>query len=352
MATICEADVLSSLTHLNVSTTRTYLHRIDRLKEELGVSSIVDVMLSPERYIPQIDKAGIERDQSLHTRRNRATTLLALFRHAIDRGVLSTAPNGDNCIVACARRQWAEYFETLKVAERAAYALNEPTSKRVHDSYVSISEIRAALEKKGEGGCDGVDTNGITPLGGGGHATLKESMETTLLAIYASMPPKRADLGEVRVWVRGSGGVPDAHRANINYVELSVPPGSSTLVLNKHKTAGTCGAIVELLDAATERIIRQSIEMWPRHYLFVNAYGSPMTPNCYSKYVTRVMSELFGRRAGTTLLRHAYVSECMDFNKLSMKDREDVARRMGHSVATQGAIYKWVDVPVKDTCSS
>ena len=52
-----------------------------------------------------------------------------------------------------------------------------------------------------------------------------------------------------------------------------------------------------------------------------------------------------GRGAGTSLLRHAYITEMVDFNKMSVHERAKIAALMGHNVDTQGLVYKWTRPP-------
>lgn len=103
-------------------------------------------------------------------------------------------------------------------------------------------------------------------------------------------------------------------------------------------------ASIETIEGDVLHELLASLTKHPRDFVFVGRHGRPMSNNLFSKFVIRTFQRLFdGRGAGTALLRHAYVSERIDFNLMSMEQRADFARRMGHSTALQEQVYKWVD---------
>ena len=48
----------------------------------------------------------------------------------------------------------------------------------------------------------------------------------------------------------------------------------------------------------------------------------------------RLEQPSFGRGAGPSLLRHAFCTD-LDFNRLTLAQRDEIAERMGHSSAQQ-----------------
>ena len=78
--------------------------------------------------------------------------------------------------------------------------------------------------------------------------------------------------------------------------------------------------------------IRASLQQHPRDYLFCEAFVSkPYTPVGFQQYASRTL----------TLLRHSYISHRLAYGQLSIKDREELARDMCHSVNTQ-AQYQFI----------
>ena len=49
-----------------------------------------------------------------------------------------------------------------------------------------------------------------------------------------------------------------------------------------------------------------------------------MLKNTYTKWCNRVLERLFGRALTVSLIRHAYINT-LDFNKLTIKEKEEIA---------------------------
>ena len=62
--------------------------------------------------------------------------------------------------------------------------------------------------------------------------------------------------------------------------------------------------------------------------------GEPMLKNTYTKWCNRVLERLFGRALTVSLIRHAYINT-LDFNKLTIKEKEEIAADMTHSAGMQ-----------------
>ncbi len=87
--------------------------------------------------------------------------------------------------------------------------------------------------------------------------------------------------------------------------------------------------------------IRASLQQHPRDYLLCEAFVSkPYTHGGFQQYASRTLKVLFGRPCTLTLLRHSYISHTLACG-LSIKDREELARDMCHSVNTQ-AQYQFI----------
>ena len=276
---------------------------------------------------------------------------------------------------------WDALFAELRAATELAYDENKPLSAATGAKFVSIAEI----VKKSEDLASGPKIH---------EGSMKASMAAVLMAVYAHIPPKRSDLGAVRVRRLDA---PDAVTDDPNFVELFPPapgppalgtppvlgdppeppvplgapvapgaPGAPVapvaegegegegegvrrLVIGRHKTAAHFGSIEETLPEPVWRTAEASLTAWPRPYLFVHQDGrTPMSNNAFTKYVARTMAEHFGgRAAGTSMLRHAYVS-AMPVATMNLRERKEVATRMGHSVGTQER-YRWTPASLVPT---
>ena len=88
--------------------------------------------------------------------------------------------------------------------------------------------------------------------------------------------------------------------------------------------------------------IRASLQQHPRDYLFTEARSiRPYTHGGFQQYASRTLKALFGKPCTLTLLRHSYISHMLAYGKLSIKDKEELAQDMCHSVETQ-AQYQFI----------
>ncbi len=88
--------------------------------------------------------------------------------------------------------------------------------------------------------------------------------------------------------------------------------------------------------------IHASLQQHPRYYLFCEAFVSkPYTRGGFQQYASRTLKALFGKPCTLTLLRHSYISRMLAYGQLSIKDREELAQDMCHSVNTQ-AQYQFI----------
>ncbi len=67
----------------------------------------------------------------------------------------------------------------------------------------------------------------------------------------------------------------------------------------------------------------------------------PHTHGGFQQYASRTLKALFGKSCTLTLLRHSYISHMLAYGQLSIKDEEELARDMCHSVETQ-AQYQFI----------
>jgi hypothetical protein len=121
-----------------------------------------------------------------------------------------------------------------------------------------------------------------------------------------------------------------------NYIVLD----DGYIVINNYKTAKHHGKYEELLPIVLINDIRNSIKAYPRDYLFIKEDGLPMCNNTYSAFVKSTFMDLFGRATSLSLLRHIYITEKLDFNKLTIEELEEEAKGMLHTPELQRK-YKW-----------
>lgn len=169
---------------------------------------------------------------------------------------------------------------------------------------------------------------------------IKQNLQYLLLAIFLNIKPKRADLGEV--YITENGTVPRSVLEK-NYIVLT--DKDQRLVINDYKTSKRYGTISEKLTPELVAVIKQSLALYPRKYLFISLdkrlKDLPYTKkNSYSQFVKRTFENLFEKSMGVSLWRRVYVGENVDFNNDNYEKLKENARLSGHSVETQLKIYK------------
>ena len=71
-----------------------------------------------------------------------------------------------------------------------------------------------------------------------------------------------------------------------------------------------------------------------------------MSNNTYSVFFKKTFEQLFGRGTGVSLLRHIYITEKLEFDDMTLEERDAEAKLMLHTAGLQSA-YKW---PKKTVC--
>ena len=203
---------------------------------------------------------------------------------------------------------------------------NAPTSARQAENYAPMDEWRQCLEQQ---------LTAAEP-----HATLRDSMTVLFLAYACTMPPKRAEIGTLRIF--NHHPTAQEQEANPNYIVLS----DAVMQINRHKTSKHAihkAGITEVMPKEFMAVLRASLERWPRTHLFVDARGQAYDTKGFSKWVIRTTGRLFGgtKAPGISLLRHSFCT-ALDFNRLTGAQREEVARR-GHTPETQDR-YRFVSL--------
>jgi len=302
-------DVLTRV-YPNPKTRDNYASRLRGLQRHID-KPLLDILRNPDVYYSEIQKAY----PALTTRKNVLTVILVLFR---EDDVLKTPE------YAATAAQWKKLHEDLTRLQIAKVKRSEPEQKQI-DKYTSFEEIELKYQERKRKGP---------------HATLKDSMRYVLLSIILHLRPKRADLGALEIY-HGD----DPRKTTANYIVLRTD-GSSYLVMNLYKTSKYYQTVEEDMPEALVNDIQTSLRRWPRKFLFVKENGDPMSNNTYSVFVKHTFEDLFGRSTGVSLLRHIYITEKLNFDDMTLEERDNEAKLMLHTSGLQQQ-YKW---PKKTIC--
>lgn len=296
----------------NPNTRKNYKYRLSGLQKRLrqyindtGMKVpenrlILHVLTHPRQYFPIIK--AVYNNETL-TVKNMVTFLLSLVKHAELK-----------CKIESPYKKWLSFHEEMAKLENERYSSNLPTEKQ-RQNYVSVDELQGAVDKLAN----------ESP-----QDSLKRSMQYCLLKMYTSIKPKRADFGAIRVYAGR-----DPHKKDRNYVVLT--NDKSYFVLNHYnKTQTNDIPIVEEINRDLVKTFRDSMMAHPRQFLFVGADRKPFkTSDAFGKFVMTTFKEHLGKSTGVSLLRHMFINEKVDLNKLSIVEKNAIASAMGHTRSQQ-----------------
>lgn len=166
-----------------------------------------------------------------------------------------------------------------------------------------------------------------------------------LLSLFTQFDPRRNQDYQLMDIVRSPKQATDKER---NYITLTEP---RQFIFHKYKTAKTHGTqtfpVPETLNFAlsvylSSHPLLKSTRNAPLDKklsakasavpLLVHEDGRPLTA---VNSITRILNRIFGKRVGSTMLRHIYLS-----HKYDVEEMNDTAEKMGHTGAVQRTYLK------------
>ena len=303
-------------------TAASYVARMRALVAKTRSKSFLHIITHPDHHWPAI--RDVHYKDSIGTRRSLCTLVLAAFK---------LLPESFRNRHALAHDRWRSLQNTTRILHEADRNRHELTNQQ-KKAWVSLNEIREKASDLARG----------DP-----HASFKSSLQFLLVSIYASMPPKRSDLGNVRIVSEV-----DPFWSDQNYFVLDPQNGMrSFLVLNVYKTAKRYGRLVTEFPRDITAILKESIRKYPRGYMFVDRHGKPYNKNAsYGAFVRATFNDLFGKATGTSLLRHIYITDTKLFDSTTPDDiRQEAHRQMAHDAGTSFSYRKKLLVEAPKNCS-
>jgi integrase len=280
-------ETLHATSHLSDVSKRVYMERWKVLMQA-HQKDVFTIITHPAVYIAWIRTTY----ESPSTQKSYLSAVLAMFRH--NEGLKEQEKK--------AYLTWYEAFQEVHNGIDARYKRNEPTAKQT-EGYVPFADIVAKRDTLARG-----------------------SEERLLLSFYTYIPPLRCDLNAVRIY---RGTLPEAPEAN--YVWLQ--PDGATLKLTEFKTSGS----MKYERALPQELITEletSLERSPRDYVFVDRSGNAYRASSFTKWANRTLHRLFSKPLTVSLIRHSYINS-LDFNTLTVQEKEQIAKDMAHTLGTQ-----------------
>lgn len=158
-------------------------------------------------------------------------------------------------------------------------------------------------------------------------------LSLVILSLYTDTQPRRnQDYSQMLVVKSYKEDLPTDH----NYYDIK----GQRFVFNKFKTAKTYGRQIVELPESLKSVLAYYIkrhplakEMKTGYPLLVSEKGEPLTA---VNAITRVLNKIFGKKVGSSMLRHIFITDKYGGAKLDM---EKDATAMGHSVSEQQRVY-------------
>jgi integrase len=285
---VCKSLKCISNADLSPITKKTYLERLRYLLQNTK-ADLYEILTHPDKYLDWIKNHS----SSLQTQKSYISSILAVFKH--------TTPSLKEKERV---HYYAWYTEFKKIHDEIdnRYKQNEPSLKQ-RKAYVAFPEI---VEKR---------------------ETLKKgSKEKLLLALYTYIPPLRSDYNKVYIY----HSVKEKYEHD-NYVLLTENP---LLVLNEFKTKKNKEKFEKPIPKELVDELKASLEKHPREWIFVDRSGEPYNSGSFTKWANRTFKTLFDKPLTISLIRHSFINN-LDFNRLTVQQKEDLSSSMAHSPGTQ-----------------
>jgi len=144
-------------------------------------------------------------------------------------------------------------------------------------------------------------------------------------------PPTRLDYAPMKVIKEEDfNKLSDDEKDEANYLVLK-SRNKKYFHFGEYKTAKKYGANVIQVGKKLNSVLNIWLRINPTDSLLLNSQGKPQTANGLGKYITKVF-EPTGKKIGVNMLRHIFITEKF---APQLDEKQEVAKKMGHSVGTQ-----------------
>jgi hypothetical protein len=212
--------------------------------------------------------------------------------------------------------------------ERDNSATPHEKSETQEENWITWDEVQKKKFGLKEETSSFVSTKNITA------SQFDKLLQYVVLCLYTDIAPRRnQDYLDMYV-VKKLGKEAENNR---NYYDLA----THRFIFNKYKTAKTYGQ--QIVDVPTElqNVIASYLKFHPlaktkqKEYKFLVKYDGSNLNSVNS--ITRMLNKIFGKKVGSSMLRHIFLSSKYGDQ---LKDMEETARDMGHSVSEQREYIK------------
>jgi integrase len=286
-------EMFQKVDEIKPATKDSYIYSLKRVTKITG-KSLCESILHPKKTFSLLEK-GIPSKSTLQTT---IASVLAVLKYT-----------GEKVNNRKLHEKWSEVCSPLlqeRIKERAS---NEPT-ERQREVFVTWDEVEKMYAK----------------LSKENYA----SDEHMLIAFYYMLRPRRQlDYHRIKV-IQHEG---DKVKGLDTYVDLLAK--KPFIAISRYKTAKSYKTWKWPLAQQHVDIIKESLRKTPREYLFTKANGEPYSiPNSYTKRSNRMLHKIFGKAVTVNILRHSFSTHRDADKSLTLWDRMEDAKAMGHSLET------------------
>lgn len=167
-----------------------------------------------------------------------------------------------------------------------------------------------------------------------GSISDSDHMLLVILALNTLMPPIRSEYTNMPIVT------PDSKTDTGNLMVKAGKKKPWYIILNDFKTVKSFGKQKLEIPNKLKNFLSESLKKMPRSYL-VSKVDNPNEPIGYPIFLRMVQKSL-GGGTGSDVFRSSYITEFMK-QRPTMSEREELAKKMLHSLESQGLHYVKVD---------
>jgi len=228
------------------------------------------------------------------------------------------------------KKVYEHYLKAMNemIAEANGKDTAEKSEKQTENwiSWEEIQSIKSALKEK----VDSLPAKGITAKQYG------DLLSYVVLSLYTDIPPRR-NLDYMECYVVGKWD--ESKPSDVNYYDVAM----KRFIFNKYKTAKSHGRqIVEVGETPLAGVIETYLKHHPlskgritKGTMFRFLVGADGTPMTAVNSITRILNRVIGKKVGSSMLRHIYLS-----SKYDIAEMKADAEAMGHTINEQKKYLK------------
>lgn len=285
---ICKSFDCIINAQLSPVTKKVYLERLKFIINEIQVD-LNEILTHPEKYLKWIESHS----STPQTQKSYISAILAVFKHT----------PGLKDKYKTYYYKWYDGFKKNHNSIDEKYKLNQPSEKQKL-GYIEYKDIISKRDTLPEG-----------------------SKERLLLSLYTYLPPLRSDFNKIYIYTKE----PKTYDYD-NYITLF--ESKPKLILQEYKTAKSNDIYEKELPIELVKEIKTSLSKNQREWLFMDRTKNFYRSDSFTKWVNRTLKKIFNKPLTISLIRHSYINN-LDFNKLTVKEKETIAKDMAHTVNTQ-----------------